>query len=515
MTKSRRGLFLPELVELQGRGWDITEVEIRNASVDLVHARANVPRAYTPAQQLARLHELGHVKYSPGPGKKHGDWPTSIAHVMSRVGETADYEACLKLSKMLEENRIDWLLWNRHEIDLRPAREVLDWAQMPDPDTLLQAVGIVLQLAWTVWASRGLGKGIPNEPPARSPDPATGEYFDKAWKMVVDANEDLAHAVIKGCLQMYRKPGDATREKVAAELATFFPREVKEEPDQPPEKPAEKQAQEEAEREEQEAEEQREKEATGAGSEITAVGHVQYHDHTATIKRQNARIIRRAVPVSQGINARFAHRWMLDKSIFAQRMLTEGGIMIDGSGSMEWKEEDMRLLLEKLPAVKVGLYSEAYGENPKTGETIYGRICTLAQNGRFAKFTGRDPGTEVGNHVDYEALQLLAKWPEPRLWLSDGIVCGGIHSEFCGHRHHTKGWYGSYGKLHEMCNAFMKAHRILRVPDRETMHKLLKRERVTLYRTTRGVPKPGTLFDDQADHYWPPDVRPEPVTFQL
>jgi hypothetical protein len=148
--------FAPELIELQGRSWDVEEVEIIQASVDLVNAKARVPQARTPAQKLARKHEGGHVKYTPGPGRKHGDWPSSIARVMEKVGPTADYDACVKLSKMLEENRIDWLLWDRHKIDLRPAREVLDWGQMPDPDTLLQATGIVLQLAWTVWASRGL-----------------------------------------------------------------------------------------------------------------------------------------------------------------------------------------------------------------------------------------------------------------------------------------------------------------------------------------------------------------------
>jgi hypothetical protein len=356
-----------------------------------------------------------------------------------------------------------------------------------------------------------LSKGIPNEPPARTPDHDTGEYFDKAWKMVCDENEELAFAAIKGCLRMYANPTNATRELVAAELATYFPKVEEEEP-QPKEKPEEKLAQEEAEQEEKEAEDRAEQDATGAGSDIVAIGHVQYHDHTATVRQQNARIIRRSVPVAQGINARFAHRWMLDKSIFAQRMLTEGGIMIDGSGSMKWTDEDMKLLIDKLPAVTVGLYSGAYGTNPQTGETIYGRICTIAKNGKFAKFTGRDPGTGMGNDVDYEALQLLAKWPEPRLWLSDGIVCGGLYRGGCLHPEHLVGRFRYDGKLHEMCSAWMKAHRILRVPDRDTMHRLLKRERVTLYRTPR--PANG-MTDYPSPTDWPPHYRPEPVQFQL
>jgi hypothetical protein len=157
------------------------------------------------------------------------------------------------------------------------------------------------------------------------------------------------------------------------------------------------------------------------------------HRNRPAAERKNHPAIRAG---SAGDQRSLRPRWMLDKSIFAQRMLTEGGIMIDGSGSMKWTDNDMKLLIDKLPAVTVGLYSGAHGTNPQTGESIYGRICTIAKNGKFAKFTGRDPGTRVGNEVDYEALQLLAKWPEPRLWLSDGIVCGGLHHGPCPHPEH-------------------------------------------------------------------------------
>jgi hypothetical protein len=512
--KSSKGLFFPELVEKLGRSWTVEEVEIRNAAVNTEEAKARVPRAHTPAQQLARLHELGHVKYSPnGTTNKSQGWMASIGRVMETVGEGADFDACMKLSKMLEENRIDWLLWSKHEIDLRPAREVLDWAQMPDPDTLLDAAGIVLQLAWTVWASRGLGKGIPNEPPKRETDPATGEYFDKAWKLIVDTNRELAHAIIQGCLKMYTRPTHAGREMVAAELAEFFKKEPKQE-EQPPVKPEEKQAQEAAEQEERQQEQEQEDQETGAAAEISVHDQVEYHDHTTSIRRSNVRIVRRSVPVGVGVNLKYAHRYMLDKQVFAERRLTEGGIMIDGSSSMHWADDDMRILIETLPAVTVGIYSGA--EGMYRGKEIIGRICTLAKQGRFAKFTGRDPGTVGKNAVDWEALKLLAKWPGPRLWLSDGLVNSPIYYGRCKHpHHHTRGLYAAHAKYHEMCTAWMKAHGILRVPDADTMHKLLKRQRVTLYRSTRpayGLEDRGGWFRPEA---WPDDIRPEPVSFQL
>jgi hypothetical protein len=505
MRGTPKGLFLPELVDRKVRPWKKRIVDIREASVDLKHAEANVPEAYTPAQRLARLHELAHVKWSPT------NWPKIAANVAGVVGEGADLTACMKISKMLEENRIDWLLWDRRGIDLRPAREVLDWAQMPDPGSLLQAAGMVMQLAWTVWASRGLGKGIPNEPPARVPDPATGEYFDKAWKIVTDESHELAVAIIRGCLRMYHDPRPKTRNAVAAELAAFFKREPEPE-EMPPEKAEEKAAQAEAKEAIEKAEAKEEEEESGMGADPHQVGQVIYHDHTTAIRRQNTRIVRRMIPVGQGIHLRFAHRYLIDKAVFGERRLTEGGIMIDGSGSMHWSDKDMQELVERLPAVTVGIYSGSDTVRAGSGIVI-GKICTIAKGGRFAKFTGLDPGSDGGNAVDFEALSLLARWPSPRLWLSDGYVCGGRYSGLlCEHpHHHTVSWYRVYGRLHEMCDLLMRQHNILRVPDRETMSKLLKREPVTLYKSS--IPAPDSRNFSAID--WPSDIRAQPTRFQL
>ena len=120
-----KGLFMPELVEPVPGPWSVEEVSIRESSVDTHHRRARVPQAHTPAQRLARLHELGHVKYSPSPFAPQGSWDQQFMTVTNRVrekGVNPDPNAIIHISKMLEENRIDWLLWDRHGIDLRQAR---------------------------------------------------------------------------------------------------------------------------------------------------------------------------------------------------------------------------------------------------------------------------------------------------------------------------------------------------------------------------------------------------------
>lgn len=512
-------LFLPNLVEPEPGIWTGQEVDIQDSAVDTQNRKYWVPQAHTQAQRLARLHELGHVRYSPR------DWPKRVSRAtsaaMARIGKPIDPRAVDKIQHMLEENRIDWILWDRHGIDLRPSREVLDWAKMPDPDNLLSCLGMSLQLAWTVWASRGLGTkgGVPNPPPVRTVDTDTAEYFDKCWRVVLEENEELAKAMIRGCTRMYSHPTHEMRDKVAAELSTFFPLEEEPEEKPPPPKKREQQEQDRAEEEEQALQEIQNALETGIGSEVVTEGGIQYHDHTATVRRLTMRIARREVPVTRGPGLRFPGRYFIDKAIFGQRLLTEAGIMVDGSGSMKWTDEDMQELVLKLPAVRVGVYSGVDNVHTADGEQVYGRICIIAKDGRFARYDGLDKECNGSNDVDYEGLQLLARWPKPRFWLSDGAVCGGRHTGPA-ERHETIGWYEGDGKLHELCDSIMRAHDILRVPDRDTMHRLLKRERVTVYRSS--TPSVEWLTQNGSMHsgrhirsLFPEGIDPMPIQFQL
>jgi hypothetical protein len=63
----------------------------------------------------------------------------------------------------------------------------------------------------------------------------------------------------------------------------------------------------------------------------------------------------------------------------------------------------------------------------------------------------------------------------------------------------------------------MKRHGIFRVPDKDTLFKLLKRQRVTLYKTTRPSDD-HPMYGNDASPYgalWPSTFPPEPIAFQL
>jgi hypothetical protein len=66
-----------------------------------------------------------------------------------------------------------------------------------------------------------------------------------------------------------------------------------------------------------------------------------------------------------------------------------------------------------------------------------------------------------------------------------------------------------------LCNAVMRQHEIYRVPNRDVMHKLLRRERVTLYRSTTASEQEFLEhgFSARASDSYPVPVMP--VTFQL
>jgi len=497
----RKTLFLPEVLDPEPKPWENTEVEIRDSAVDLTHRQAWIPRPLTDHQKLARKHELGHVKYTPR------NWMRVAKEVvvLASEDEPISLDAALRISKMLEENRIDWLLWDKHQIDIRPTREVLDWSGMPVPSDPLSAMNWVLQLAWTVWASRGLSASIPNRPPERECDVATGEFFDSCWAVLANHHPSMTSAIVRGCLAIYEEPTNERRNRVAAELATFFPPVKEDEP--PPVKEDEKKEEAAAEAEEKRQEQKVEEEESGIGGSSTSHGYWDIHDHTTTVRRSTVRIKRRETPVAFGIKLTFAHRYLLDKAVFAHRTVTEGGILIDGSGSMSWNSRDLQGVVAKLPAVTVGIY---HGFR-HSGHTDGGRLCILAKGGRFCQFTGRDPGYTAENAIDVEALRILGTWPRPRFWLSDGYTCDGKYRGPWPIKEECTTWFmRADGNVMFEANRVMRAFDILRVPDVPTLEKLLARQRVTLYRTC--IPGMGVPYREK---YVGSKVLPSPVTFQL
>lgn len=471
-----RHFVAPELLQ-QGEKlpWQTRESAMLEAAVNLQDRHAQVPGISTDEEALTRRHELGHVAWSPL------DWLEALSNAAKThhlPPNSVSIDTLDKIGKMLEEVRIDAKLWFEQEVDMRTVRETADWAKIPLPANHLDAALILLQLGWTVWGSKNLPL-ITGMAPKRPVDPATDVYVSRVWDKLYSEDPGLAQMVFRCYEEMAKNPTPETRDELLVQLAKHFPKVDEASKPKPLKEEARKKI-EEAKKEEKEADEREERRKSGDGilPDKAKEGHYDIHDHTASIKRPSMKIRRKEAPVGYGNKLTFAHRWMMDKSVFARRTLTEGGIMIDGSGSMNWTDDDLQAILSKLPAVWVGIYSGFYN-----GTGIIGRICILAKKGRWSTYTS-EPGKGYGNDIDLEALQLLARWPKPRIWLSDGEVCGGKHDRVDDTEEGY--WMKSHGPLIRACTKVMKRNEIIRVSTKEDLVKLVSGQRITGYRSPIG-----------------------------
>lgn len=514
-SRGSRDLLIPQILEEVPGPWTIQESALDQASVDKHHRIAMIPPPYTEAQQLARLHEQYHIKQSPA------NWLAVAQKVWSMGADldlNLDTNKILELAKMLEENRVDWRLWNHFGIDLRPAREMLDWGKMTYPDEPFEATLWVLQLAWTVWASDGFPTGkVPNPPPARDREPETAQFFEHCWNIVCRFDADLAKTIVRGLLYTYNHPSHRVRDRLTLELAQFFP------PEKMPDKPAEREEEKEAQAEVAEIQDaieraRKESETGGVDNPTTKYGHYEIHDHTRGSRRPSTQMRRRMVPMDSGSLLKYPHRWMLDKAVFGRRHVSEGSLLIDLSGSMRWTNDDMMLTLAKMPNITIGSYSGV--DTPDAN--IIGRICIHARNGRFNKFTGLEPENNKGNDIDLEALLWLERQPEPRFWLSDGEVTGGRLcverskievKEIAGREDIPPYDYRSmHAPLINAVNSTMKRARITRINSSADLRTLMQGRRITAYQKTF------TLVDTSRIYYYGdllPELDPRPCKIQV
>lgn len=93
-----------------------------------------------------------------------------------------------------------------------------------------------------------------------------------------------------------------------------------------------------------------------------------------------------------------------------------GSFLVDVSGSMRWELEDLQDLLDAMPRANVALYAGTYDR---------GTLVIVAQGGKRATRQSIEEATsDIGgnNLVDGPALEWLSTQPEPRVWISDGVV---------------------------------------------------------------------------------------------
>lgn len=111
------------------------------------------------------------------------------------------------------------------------------------------------------------------------------------------------------------------------------------------------------------------------------------------------------------------YRLPVDGRVFVRHKRVVGGtVLIDGSGSMRLDDAELSRIVEVAPAATVGIYS---------GRAKSGKLFVIANRGKAATAEGlAHARCSCGNVVDGPALQWLATQPEPRLWVSDGVVTG-------------------------------------------------------------------------------------------
>lgn len=123
----------------------------------------------------------------------------------------------------------------------------------------------------------------------------------------------------------------------------------------------------------------------------------------------------------RGVVPKHMHRMTTDKKVFANKTTVAGGsMMIDCSGSMAFYEEDIREIIDYLPASNIAGY---VGYNTKI-DGCDGMIKIIAKDGRIDTHAIRDLEDYGANSVDLEGLKWLAQQPEPRIWVSDQQVVG-------------------------------------------------------------------------------------------
>ena len=123
-----------------------------------------------------------------------------------------------------------------------------------------------------------------------------------------------------------------------------------------------------------------------------------------------------------GVVPKNMHRLTTDRKVFQTRKTVAGGsMMIDCSGSMGMSQRDIEEVVELLPASWIAGY---VGYRERNSDGYDGDIRIIADNGRTDTYSIGELTVYGNNNIDFEALQLLATKPEPRIWVSDQQVIG-------------------------------------------------------------------------------------------
>ena len=140
-------------------------------------------------------------------------------------------------------------------------------------------------------------------------------------------------------------------------------------------------------------------------------------DRPKAVVQVGERRSQRHRPLDEGILPARMYRMTIDQRVFTRRHGLRGGtILLDRSGSMCVKADDLKKLVLEFPRVTVADYG---------GHNREGNLRLLIRHGRRVSDTtlARPPAGSF-NVIDVPALEWLGRQSAPRVWISDGGVTG-------------------------------------------------------------------------------------------
>lgn len=136
---------------------------------------------------------------------------------------------------------------------------------------------------------------------------------------------------------------------------------------------------------------------------------------------------------------------IMRRKMRVRRLDPAGAILLDLSGSMRPSSKLIRRCIEIAPYAVIGAY--AGNDAGKGFFTIVARDRKCVSQTQLQRIIEEFGG---GNSVDYEALEWLSQQKGPRVWISDGMVCGSGTDESV--------------NIH-MCFQLARDKEIIRIPD--------------------------------------------------
>lgn len=443
MTKPRV-LAYPSLIKgpYQGGDWTVQEVPVIQSHTAPAERLLAVPRPTLAEDVLAIQHEHWHIVRAAVVGRAVWRDPSLRGSVRRTLEEPAIDSAALAAG-----------------MDIRAARDHLDWDAMPVPGAMPMLVDRYIRLVMGVETG-----GAQN--------PAIAEYLETVAARIREQAPDLLALAYDAARSVWSDPSptncDTWTDRVAShpKLARADPRDIPPPsrdgsecahhshgslPGESPDAQSERRAAQ-ADQHATDQDAQHAAENAGAGDQLSETIRDQVEHGRVTVHRHITSRMSRA-PLSSGWYAsesgstvRFPRGLVPNGRIFGMRA-KGGSILIDLSASMDWDHAELARAVAALPGLWCAGYSaprERYAESDRGSRgrrpsaaflaAPAARICILARDGRIGDYEREREHSYINNYQGCDAPALeyaIKRAPRPLVWVADGNVGDVADSELC------------------------------------------------------------------------------------